>query len=101
MITQLRLDERGFLWFGDFKLPMRYLRERGLVEFLDRDKRRSANRGSRVIYVPLVTFLAGFGIELQSAQEYATILLREQGGRCASVESGQRPFPFENSEAIK
>lgn len=58
MGDNLTLDERGFLWLGDFRLPFRYLPDKGLFEFLDRDRRRSDSRGSRLVYVDVAQLLA-------------------------------------------
>ena len=54
----LELDERGFLHIGDFRLPLRYLPDKGLFEFMDRDRRRSEQRGARLVYVETKQLLA-------------------------------------------
>lgn len=52
-MSKIRIDFQGFVWDGNFRLPMRYDAARGVLIFHDKDKRRSERRGSPVIEVPL------------------------------------------------
>ncbi len=56
----LYIDDRGFLWYGDFKLPCRLDTEHGTLEFKDKDHRKSERRGTEFVEVPipLISILA-------------------------------------------
>ena len=49
------VDDRGFLYIDDFRLPMRLIDNREL-EFIDKDRIRSVARGTRIVCVPLDQF---------------------------------------------
>jgi len=46
-------DDDGFLTYGDFRLPIRYDPDREMLEFFDKDRRRSSQRGTAFIELPL------------------------------------------------
>lgn len=46
-------DEDGFLLYGDFRLPIRYDADREVLEFFDKDRRRSHQRGTPFVEMPL------------------------------------------------
>jgi len=50
-MDELWIDDAGFVWSGNFRLPLRVDYERGVVEFFDKDKRRSYERGSRFVEI--------------------------------------------------
>lgn len=52
----IQVDPNGFLWYDGVKLPVRFIRERGTLEFFDKDRRRSDLRGSRVLEIPVNQF---------------------------------------------
>lgn len=54
--TPLTIDEQQFIWYGNFKLPVRLL-EDGSLEFADKDPRRSAERGTRFVAINLEAFV--------------------------------------------
>lgn len=49
----LYIDERGFLYVDDFKLPCKLNLDTGCLEFKDKDHNRSAIRGSEFVQVPI------------------------------------------------
>jgi hypothetical protein len=52
----LYIDDRGFLWADDFRLPCRVDLTAGFLEFIDKDHIRSEQRGSRYVNVPIEIF---------------------------------------------
>lgn len=65
---QFIIDDDGFVWYEDFRLPLRVDIERAVVEFFDKDRRRSEERGTRFVEI--------------TAQEFETMLhtLRTENG---------------------
>ena len=49
MIDEIYIDELGFVWVGDFRLPFRIIDHE--VEFIDKDRRRCAERGERFVRI--------------------------------------------------
>ncbi len=47
-MDEVRVDENGFVWVGGLKVCR--LTPWGLLEFFDRDRRRSEVRGSNFVY---------------------------------------------------
>ncbi len=54
------IDDRGFLWYGNFRLPCRLVVEHGTLQFKDKDHIRSMERGTEFVEVPipLISILA-------------------------------------------
>lgn len=52
----LNVDPAGFVWYDGAKLPFRIIRSKGIIEFIDKDRRRSEKRGSRFLAIPLEEF---------------------------------------------
>jgi hypothetical protein len=52
-MNKIRIDEDRFIWFGDYRLPIKYIPERDTMQFCDFDRRRIMERGSRMVEVPL------------------------------------------------
>jgi hypothetical protein len=50
------IDEQGFLYYGDFRLPMKVNYDTGCLEFFDKDRWRSLERGTPFVQVPLACF---------------------------------------------
>lgn len=50
----VEVDENGFVWIGGLKVCRIVVG--GLIEFLDRDRRRSERRGSQFVYTTLDDF---------------------------------------------
>jgi hypothetical protein len=48
-MNDIYLDEQGFIWVDDFRLPFRLVG--GELEFLDKDRRRCSERGERFVRV--------------------------------------------------
>lgn len=55
----LYIDDRGFLWVDDFRLPCRVNLDAGYYEFVDKDRQRSMTRGTRFVTVPISMFNLG------------------------------------------
>jgi hypothetical protein len=49
------IDDAGFLWTNDMKLPVRLVGEQ--LEFCDKDKARSEQRGTRFVRIELTELL--------------------------------------------
>lgn len=47
----VEVDENGFVWVGGLKVCRLVIG--GLIEFFDRDRRRSERRGSQFVYTTL------------------------------------------------
>ena len=56
-INRLRIDEDHFVWFGDYRLPVKFVPERNALEFCDNRPWRSSERGTRFIEIPLEELL--------------------------------------------
>jgi hypothetical protein len=54
---KLRRDADGKLWLGDFPLPLQ-IADDGALEFFDKDRRRSARRGSPIVRVDAALLIA-------------------------------------------
>lgn len=50
----VEVDENGFVWIGGLKVCRIVVG--GLIEFFDRDRRRSERRGSQFVYTTLDDF---------------------------------------------
>lgn len=50
----VEVDENGFVWIGGLKVCRIVVG--GLIEFFDRDRRRSERRGSQFVYTTLDNF---------------------------------------------
>ena len=50
-VDEITVDENGFLWVGGMKICR--LTNIGMIEFYDRDRRRSEQRGSHYVYATL------------------------------------------------
>jgi hypothetical protein len=55
-LSVISIDNDGFLWCGDFRLPIRFDPETEMLEFFDKDRRRSQTRGTQLVEVPLRSF---------------------------------------------
>lgn len=54
-MNRLRIDHNNFVWFGNYRLPAKYIPERNALEFCDTDKRAASVRGTRFVEVPIET----------------------------------------------
>ena len=57
MPDEFWVDSRGFAWVGDVRLPFKYYRETKILEFVDKDRSRSEQRGSRIIRVTVTEII--------------------------------------------
>jgi hypothetical protein len=53
---QIRIDDQGFVYYGDIKLPLKYDPTIEALIFHDKDRRRSTERNTDQIVVPLAMF---------------------------------------------
>lgn len=56
MAMTIRVDEQGFVWAGNMKLPIKVDFSRDMLIFHDKDKRRVNERGTDQVEIPLVDF---------------------------------------------
>jgi hypothetical protein len=68
-MTSALVNELGFIILDGMRLPLRVIKETGEVEFCDKDKRRSNERGTRYIRMDTQDFVT----LLQNISECATI----------------------------
>jgi hypothetical protein len=52
----IQVDPNGFVWYDGVKLPVRFIAARRSLEFFDKDKRRSEERGSRIVEITIEQF---------------------------------------------
>lgn len=60
--SQLRVGVDGFVYADGVKLPAKFIAERGVLQFVDKDRRSVSRRGTRFVEVP-VTDVARLGTE--------------------------------------
>jgi len=53
----LSVDRKGFVYQDGVKLPMKYIPESEIFEFVDKQPLRSKHRGTRMIHVHISEFL--------------------------------------------
>ena len=49
--SRIRIDERNFLWVNGAKSGFKFFPEKGVLQFVDKDRRRAAERGARVVEI--------------------------------------------------
>lgn len=54
-MADLFVDGQGWLWYGDFRLPIRQTTA-GKLQFFDKNRRRSSVRGSEYVEVDPAKF---------------------------------------------
>ncbi len=53
----LWVDEDGFVWYNDYRLPMKFKIKEKALEFCPKfDRRRGENRSERIVMIPLADF---------------------------------------------
>lgn len=52
-VTQLTVAADGFLYADGVKLPAKFIAARGVLQFVDKDRRSVSRRGSRFVEVPV------------------------------------------------
>lgn len=59
-MSKLTIDERGFIWYNGYRLPMRYDEKQNALEFCPKfDRRRGgAGRSVKYVYVPIAELLS-------------------------------------------
>ena len=50
-MDEIWIDEYGFVWLGEFRLPFRLVGDE--LEFVDKDRRRCHERGGRYVRVDI------------------------------------------------
>lgn len=73
MDAEIYIDAEGFLYADNMRLPLRFDFQRAVLEFCDKDARRSLQRGSRYVDV--------------SAEDFAQLLLQLVNGSSSPVSS--------------
>ncbi|HQO97802.1 MAG TPA: hypothetical protein PLF72_08620 [Anaerolineaceae bacterium] len=53
----LWVDEDGFVWYNDYRLPMKFIVQEKALEFCPKfDRRRGESRSERIVMIPLADF---------------------------------------------